>query len=202
MALAAIVHCRSRLVPDPGASLMVVPSQIVRLVREHYPQLADHTNLASAPEAGFLAGVIAAVRQLPDGIVPADMATRFAATIGSIEAAIQSCAPDPRRGHLTGRHVSELLALLAAFPDEPFRPDDNALQFIDDEAFRRTLSVDIAAGSPSAVKGRMESRYGAGGVSYRGRVSMDNPPRSCRRCRGDSSPSPTRGTAWCAWCPE
>lgn len=136
---------------------MVVPSQIVRLVREHYPQLADHTNLASAAEAGFLAGVIAAVKQLPDGIVPADMATRFAATIGSVEAAIQSCAPDPRRGHLTGRHVSELLALLAAFPDEPFRPDDSALQFIDDEAFRRTLSVDIAAAHRALSRGEWKA---------------------------------------------
>jgi hypothetical protein len=81
------------------------------MIREHYPQLADHTNLASAPEAGFLSGVIAALKQLPQGTVPADIATRFAASIGSLEAAVQSCAPDPRRGHLTGRHVSELLTL-------------------------------------------------------------------------------------------
>jgi hypothetical protein len=136
---------------------VVVPSQIVRLVRDHYPQLAEHTNLASAAEAGFLAGVIAAVKQLPEGIVPADMATRFATTVGSIEAAVQSCAPDPRRGHLTGRHVTELLVLLAAFPDEPFRPDDRALQFIDDEAFRRTLSVDIAAGHRALARGEWKA---------------------------------------------
>ena len=136
---------------------MVVPSQVVRLVREHYPQLADHTTLASAAEAGFLAGVIAAVRQLPDGIVPADMATRFATTVGSLEAAIQSCTPDARRGHLTGRHVSELLALLAAFPDEPFRPDDSSLQFIDDTAFRRTLSVDIAAAHRALMNGEWKA---------------------------------------------
>jgi hypothetical protein len=136
---------------------VVVPSQVVRLVREHYPQLADHTNLASAAEASFLAGVIAAVKQLPDGIVPADMATRFATTVGSLEAAIQSCTPDARRGHLTGRHISELLSLLAAFPDEPFRPDDSSLQFIDDTAFRRTLSVDIAAAHRALMNGEWKA---------------------------------------------
>ncbi len=136
---------------------MVVPSQIVRLVREHYPQLADHTNLASAAEAGFLAGILAAVKQLPDGIVPAEMATRFAANVGSIEAAIQSCTPDPRRGHLTGLHVSDLLALLTVFPDEPFRPDDTALRFIDDAAFRRTLSIDRAAAHRALSNGEWKA---------------------------------------------
>jgi hypothetical protein len=136
---------------------MVVPSQVVRLLREHYPQLADHTSLASAAEAGFLAGVLAAVKRLPEGIVPAQMATRFAATICSIEAGIQSCTPDPRRGHLTGRHVSDLLTLLVVFPDEPFRPDDVALRFIDDAAFRRTLSIDQAAAHRALSNGEWKA---------------------------------------------
>lgn len=140
-----------------GTRAVVVPSHIVHLVREHYPQLADHTNLASAPEAGFLAGIIAAVKQLPEGIIPADSATRFATVVGSLEAAIQSCTPDPRHGHLTGRHIRELLALLAGFPDERFRPDDTALQFIDDAAFRRTLSVDIAAAHRALSNGEWKA---------------------------------------------
>lgn len=136
---------------------MIVPSHIVRLIREHYPQLADHTNLASAAEAGFLSGVLAAVKQMPEGIVPADSATRFAAIIGSLEAAVQSCAPDARRGHLTGRHVSDLLALLTAFPDEPFRPDDTILQFIDDAPLRRTLSIDLAAAHRALAHGEWKA---------------------------------------------
>ena len=50
-----------------------------------------------------------------------------------------------QRGHLTGRQLRELSALLAQCPDEPFRPDDTTLQFIEDVPFRRTLSVDIAS---------------------------------------------------------
>jgi hypothetical protein len=136
---------------------VTVPSHIVRMIREHYPQLADHTNLATAAEAGFLAGVLAAVKDLPAGIVPADIQTRFVATIGSLEAAVHSCSPDARRGHLTGRHVSDLLTVLAACPDEPFRPDDTSLQFIDDAVFRRTLSVDVAAAHRALTNGEWKA---------------------------------------------
>ena len=127
------------------------------MIREYYPQLADHTNLASAAEAGFLAGVLAAVKDLPGGIVLADTQTRFVATIGSLEAAVRSCAPDPRRGHLTGRHVSELLEVLTTCPDEPFRPDDTTLRFVDDALFRRTLSVDIAAAHRALAHGEWKA---------------------------------------------
>src|SRR5215204_2690389 len=51
----------------------------------------------------------------------------------------------------------ELLALLVAFPDEPFRPDDSSLQFIDDAAFRRTLSVDIAAAHRALMNGEWKA---------------------------------------------
>lgn len=124
---------------------MTLPSQIVHIIREHYPQLADHTNLASAAEAAFVSGVLAAVRELPPTCVPADIKTRFATTVGALESGVRSCSPDARRGHLTGRQVRELSALLAQCPDEPFRPDDTSLQFIDDVPFRRALSVDIAS---------------------------------------------------------
>jgi hypothetical protein len=134
-----------------------VPSHIARLIRERHPQLAGHTNLASAPEATFLAGILAAVRDLPDGIVPAELQTRFTAAIGSLNAAVESCFPDSRRGHLTGQMLLDLLALLAACPDEPFRPDDASLDFIDDPELRRTLSVDLAAAHRALAHGEWKA---------------------------------------------
>jgi hypothetical protein len=123
---------------------VTVPSHIVAQIRERYPQLPDHTNLATHSEVDFVAGIVAALRDLSSDVVPFEHKTRFAMVLGSLERAVQSCANDVRRGHLTGQHIRDVSALLTTFPDEPFRPDDKSLQFIQDEGFRRALSVDIA----------------------------------------------------------
>jgi hypothetical protein len=134
-----------------------VPSHIARIIRERHPQLAGHTNLASASEATFVAGILAAVKDPPDGTVPAELQTRFTTSTGSLNAAVESCFPDARRGHLTGQMLLDLLTLLAACPDEPFRPDDASLDFIDDTDLRRTLSVDLAAAHRALVHGEWKA---------------------------------------------
>ena len=103
---------------------VTVPSHIARMIRERYPRLADRTNLTAQPEVDFVSGIVAALKQLPQEVIPSDIATRFVAAVGSLERAVQSCAVDVRRGHLVGRHLTELLTLLDLCPDEPFRPDD------------------------------------------------------------------------------
>jgi hypothetical protein len=50
-----------------------------------------------------------------------------------------------------------LLVLLEQCPDEPFRPNDDALRFIDDDTFRRTLSVDVAAAHRALSNGEWKA---------------------------------------------
>lgn len=136
---------------------MTVPSEIVQMIRERYPNLADNTNLASQPEVTFIAGILDAVEHIPSDLIPSGLGTRLRAVVGSLQRSVRSCEGDVRRGHLSGRDVGGVLAILEQLPDEPFQPDETALRFIDDEDLRRILSVDIASAHRALSNGEWKS---------------------------------------------
>ena len=145
-------HNRSTL-PVP----VTLPSHIVRLIQDHCPQLAAHTDLRTHPEVTFVAGVLAATKQLSPDFIPTDMTARFTAAVGALEQCVRSCDTDIRRRHLSGQNVLDVRNLLEQLPDEPFRPDDSALRFIDDAELQHNLGVDIAAAHRALAHGEWKA---------------------------------------------
>ena len=124
----------------------VLPSQVVTMIRERYPDVADHSNVGGSRDQSLLSGIVAAVEAIPNELIPIELSGRLTAILGTIHSAIRSWEAGGRHLHyISGRELRELREILAQCPDEPFPENEAVLSFITDDDFRRTLAVDIAA---------------------------------------------------------
>ena len=68
----------------------VLPSEVVGLIDECFPALADHTQVGAGADHTNLAKVVEAMSAIPEACVPAGLSMRYAAAQGMVSTALRA----------------------------------------------------------------------------------------------------------------
>jgi hypothetical protein len=70
--------------------IRTLPSALVNLIREEYPQVQAHTNIGSARDHNVISGLLAGVESVDERMIPAAVATRLVTLLGTIGSALRA----------------------------------------------------------------------------------------------------------------